>query len=134
MQVRCDLHIHSCLSPCGDLEMSPKQIALEAKKKGLDVIALTDHNSALNSMAFRSACNSVGIFAIYGVEITSSEEVHVLALFKNPESAIKIGEKVYKSLVSIKNDPEKWGDQVYLDDDENILGEVEKYLTGGGSI
>ncbi len=134
MKVRCDLHIHSCLSPCGDLEMSPMAIAEEAKRKGLDVIALTDHNTALNTPAFMSACNKVGIFGIYGLEITSSEEAHVLALFKKPETAMEMGKIIYKSLLSIPNDPDKWGDQVYLDDDENILGEVDKYLTGGASI
>lgn len=134
MKVRCDLHIHSCLSPCGDLEMSPNEIALEAKKRGLDVIALTDHNSALNTPAFRAACNSAGIFGIYGIEITSSEEAHILALFKTPEIAMEMGALVYKSLLSVTNDPEKWGDQVYLDDEENIIGEVDKYLTGGASI
>ncbi|MGL1891340.1 MAG: PHP domain-containing protein [Spirochaetaceae bacterium] len=134
MEVRCDLHIHSCLSPCGDLEMSPIDIAIAAKKRGLDVIALTDHNSALNTPAFRAACNSAGIFGIYGLEITSSEEAHVLALFKNPETALEMGELIYKSLLSVPNDPEKWGDQIYVDDEENILGEVEKYLTGGASM
>lgn len=134
MKVKCDLHIHSCLSPCGDLEMSPNDIALEAKRKGLDVIAITDHNTALNTPAFRTACNRAGIFGIYGLEITTSEEVHVLALFKNPELALEMGKRVYESFISIPNDPEKWGDQVYLDDDENILGEVEKYLTGGASL
>lgn len=114
--------------------MSPHEIALTAKKKGLDVIALTDHNSALNTPAFQTACNSAGIFGIYGLEITSSEEAHVLALFKNPETAVEMGKVIYKSLLSIQNDPEKWGDQVYLDDEENILGEVDKYLTGGASI
>lgn len=134
MRVNCDLHIHSCLSPCGDLEMSPNEIALEAKRRGLDVIALTDHNTALNTPAFRTACNRAGIFGIYGIEITSSEEVHVLALFKTPELAMEMGKLVYESLISSPNDPEKWGDQVYLDDDENILGELDKYLTGGASL
>ena len=134
MQVKCDLHIHSCLSPCGDLEMSPNAIAMEAKAKGLDVIALTDHNTALNTPAFRTACNKAGIFGIYGLEITSSEEAHVLALFKKPEIALEMGQIIYKSLLSVKNNPEKWGDQVYLDDEENIIGEVDKYLTGGASI
>lgn len=133
MKVVCDLHIHSCLSPCGDLEMSPMAIAKEAKAKGLDVIALTDHNSSLNTPAFRTACNKLGLFPIFGLEITTSEECHVLALFKTPELAMELGEKVYKSLISVPNKPEKWGDQVYVDDDENILGEVEKYLTGGAS-
>lgn len=113
--------------------MSPKAIAAEAKKKGLDIIALTDHNTALNTPAFRSACNSAGIFALYGLEITSSEEAHVLALFKTPKMAVDMGKIVYDSLMSVKNDPEKWGDQIYLDDEENIIGELDKYLTGGAS-
>lgn len=134
MKVKCDFHIHSCLSPCGDLEMSPEAIAAEAKRKGLDIIALTDHNTALNTPAFRAACNSAGLFALYGIEITSSEEAHVLALFKTPELAVEMGKKIYQSLISEKNDPEKWGDQVYVDEDENILGELDKYLAGGASI
>ncbi len=134
MKVKCDLHIHSCLSPCGDLEMSPNAIVQEAKNRGLDVIAITDHNCALNSMPFRKACNSAGIFPIFGLEITSSEEAHVLALFKTPELALEMGELIYKTFLSVPNDPEKWGDQIYLDDDENIVGEVDKYLTGGASI
>lgn len=134
MKVKCDFHIHSCLSPCGDLEMSPKAIAAEAKKKGLDIIALTDHNTALNTPAFRVACNSAGLFALYGLEITSSEEAHVLALFKTPEQAVEMGKTIYSSLITEKNDPEKWGDQVYVDEEENILGELDKYLAGGASI
>ncbi len=114
--------------------MSPNAIAIEAKNRGLDVIALTDHNSALNTPAFRTACNSAGIFPIFGLEITSSEEAHVLALFKTPDIAIEMGNLIYKSLLSMPNNPEKFGDQIYVDDDENILGEVEKYLTGGASM
>lgn len=113
--------------------MSPRAIAQKAKDEGLDIIALTDHNSALNTPAFRAACNSLGLFGIYGLEITSSEEVHVLALFKTPELAMDMGKIIYKSLLSIPNKPEKWGDQVYVDNEENILGEVDKYLTGGAS-
>lgn len=113
--------------------MSPMAIAQEAKNRGLDVIALTDHNSALNTPAFRTACNKEGLFPIFGLEITTSEEAHVLSLFKTPEQALEMGKKIYKSLLSVPNDPEKWGDQVYVDDDENILGEVEKYLAGGAS-
>lgn len=113
--------------------MSPKAIAKEAKNRGLNVIALTDHNSALNCPAFRKACNDEGIFPIYGLEITSSEEAHVLSLFKTPELALKMGKDIYNSLISIPNDPEKFGDQIYVDDDENIIGEVDKYLTGGAS-
>lgn len=134
MKVRCDLHIHSCLSPCGDLDMSPRGIAHRAKEVGLNVIALTDHNCALNTPAFRSACNKEGLFPIFGLEITSSEEAHVLSLFKTPELALKMGKIVYDTFQSIPNNPEKWGDQIYVDDEENILGEVDKYLTGGASI
>lgn len=133
MKLVCDLHIHSCLSPCGDLAMSPLAIAQEARKKGLNVVALTDHNSALNTPAFREACNKEGLFGLYGLEVTSSEEVHTLCIFRTPELAVEFGKLIYESLMSIPNIPEKFGDQIYVDGDENILGEVENYLTGGAS-
>jgi len=126
--VRSDLHIHSCLSPCGSLEMSPRSIARRAIERGLDLIALTAHNSALNAPACSAACQSAGIACIFGLEGTTREEAHVLCLFESPEEALGFGEDIYSLIPDIPNDPEKMGDQVFVDDGENILGEVEKYL------
>ncbi|MCX7883377.1 MAG: PHP domain-containing protein [Brevinematales bacterium] len=128
MTFRCDLHIHSCLSPCGDLTMSPKRIVEEALRHNLDIVALTDHNSALNCPAFFSLATQSGILPICGLEITSREEVHILALFETPSQALSLGEWIYEALAPLSFDPEKYGDQVYVDTDEVILGAVDRYL------
>lgn len=131
MILKCDLHIHSCLSPCGSLDMSPSEIARIASEHHLDVIALTDHNTALNTPAFAAACSKRGVTALFGIEATSSEEFHCLCLFRTAPEAITFGKNLYKHLQSRSNIPEKFGDQVYVDQYDNILGEVDKYLTGG---
>ena len=128
MRYAADLHIHSCLSPCGDLSMSPALIARKAAFLGLAVAALTDHNSALNAPAFAAACAKEGIVPVFGIEVTTREELHVLALFERPEEALELGKDLYELLPAIRNDPAKFGDQVYVDEEEAILGEVEKYL------
>ncbi len=131
MILKCDLHIHSCLSPCGSLEMSPKHIAEIAVEKGLDLIALTDHNCALNSPAFEKACSKAGITPLFGIEATTSEEFHSLCLFGSVTEAVNFSDELYEKLLSVPNKPEIYGDQVIVDENDNILGEVGKYLTGG---
>jgi len=128
MILRADLHVHSCLSPCGSLEMSPGRIILEARRHHLDIVALTDHNSALNCPTFASLATREGILPICGLEITSREEVHILALFESASAALDMGEWVYASLADFFFDPEKYGDQVYVDEEETILGTVPRYL------
>lgn len=128
MILTADLHLHSCLSPCGDLSMSPTVIADHLKSRGVQFAALTDHNSALNCPAFAEACRARGIAALYGMEAQTTEEVHVLCLFSQLETALSFSEQIYRLMPSIWNIPEKMGDQVYVDAEENILGEVEKYL------
>lgn len=127
---RADLHLHSCLSPCGDLECSPTAIAAAARRRGLDMVALTDHNSALNCPAFAEACRRYELSALFGLEATSREEVHLLCLFGELQQAIAAGEVLYRVLADVPNIPEKLGDQVYVDVDENILGTVAKHLVG----
>ena len=134
MIVSADLHIHSCLSPCGDLSMSPGLIARTARERGLKMAALTDHNSALNIPAFAAACAVEGITGVYGLEVNTREEAHVLCLFETPEAALALGSFLYPLLPDIPNNPLKMGDQVYVDQKENILGEVEKWLLGGADI
>ncbi|MCX7787697.1 MAG: PHP domain-containing protein [Spirochaetes bacterium] len=131
--MRCiaDLHIHSCLSPCGDLSMSPSRIAKEAARIGLSLIALTDHNSALNCPAFAEACRKEGIVALFGIEVTTIEEIHVLALFPTVEQALELGTQIARSLPKVPYDPERHGDQVYVNESEEILGEVDTYLGVG---
>jgi len=128
MTVRADLHIHSCLSPCGELTMSPQTIVSTAVRQGLGLIALTDHNTTRNVPAFAAACARAHLAALYGCEVTSVEEVHVLALFADPKTAIDFGEEIYASLPHDRRDPERYGDQVVVDEDETIVETLDSYL------
>jgi hypothetical protein len=99
-----------------------------ASAKKLQVMALTDHNSSLNCPAFAKLCPQFGIIPIFGMEATTSEEIHVLCLFTNLEASLAFGEFAYSILTPFLNNPEKTGDQVYVDEEDNIEGEVEYYL------
>ena len=121
MYVACDLHNHSCLSPCGSLEQSPAVLARLARERGLGLVALTDHNSALNAPAFAKCAAREGIKALYGMEATSAEEVHVLCLFASVEAALEFGRFLEGRLPRLAYDPDKLGDQVVVDADENVL-------------
>ena len=123
-----DLHNHSCLSPCGSLSLSPRRMLEIASGKGLRVMALTDHNSSLNCPAFAKLCPKFGIIPVFGMEATTSEEIHALCLFTSLEASLAFGKYAYSILTPFPNDPDKAGDQVYTDEDDNIDGEVEYYL------
>ncbi len=134
MRITADLHIHSCLSPCGSLEMSPARIASEASARKIDMLALTDHNTCRNAPAFETCCRAQGILPLFGMEVTSSEEAHIVCLFAEKESAMDFGEYVESRLPEIKGDPHMFGDQVYVDAAEQIIGEVSKALIGATDI
>jgi len=123
-----DLHNHSCLSPCGSLDLSPKHLLELGAARGLKLMALTDHNSSLNCPAFAKLCPQFGIIPIFGMEATTSEEVHILCLFTNLEASMAFSEYAYSILTPFLNNPERTGDQVYVDEEDNIEGEVEYYL------
>ncbi|MBP1588945.1 MAG: PHP domain-containing protein [Bacteroidales bacterium] len=128
MLLRCDLHNHSCLSPCGSLDQSPSGLAQLAKERGLDVVALTDHHSARNTPAFAEACARVGLLGVYGLEVATVEEVHCLALFDTPDEALAFEQVLQPHLPAFPNNPEKLGDQPIVDADDNILGFMPNYL------
>lgn len=134
MQIKADLHIHSCLSPCGSLQMSPKKIVEVLKANDIRLAALTDHNSSLNCPSFASLCKKEGIQALFGMEVQTAEEIHVLALFNTLEIAVDFSNFIYAHLPAIKNRPEKTGDQVYVDEEENIIGEVTNFLLNSVSL
>ena len=129
MPLLADFHNHSCLSPCGSLDLSPRALADLAILRGVRVLALTDHNSSLNCPAFAKVCPSRGIIPIFGMEATTQEEVHILCLFTDLEASLDFSEYAYSILMPFLNNPEKTGDQVYVDEEDNIEGEVEYYLT-----
>ena len=134
MLVKTDLHIHSCLSPCGSLEMSPKAIAEKGAEEGLMMMALTDHNTALNCPAFEINCLSNGIVPVFGIEVTSKEEAHIVALFENLDTALDFGNFVYLLLPDMENNPEVLGDQIVVNEKEEIIDEVEKYLGNASEL
>lgn len=116
-----DFHIHSCLSPCGDDDMTPGNIVGMAALKGLDVIALTDHNSCKNCPAFLRFAEEFGILAIPGMEINTSEEVHAVCLFPTLEQAMAFDSYVYKRLMPFPNNEEIFGkQQIYNEEDECV--------------
>lgn len=128
MLYNADLHIHSCLSTCASLHMSPSAIALSAKRRGLDILALTDHNSGLNLPAFGAACRRLDLMAVFGIEVNTREEVHVLTLFDSADAALDLSENLRRFLPDVKNDPDRIGDQVWVDEEDVIQGEEERFL------
>lgn len=125
---KIDLHNHTVLSPCGGLEMSPVAVIERAKMLGLDMIAITDHNSCKNCQAYYELGKENGIVVISGVEIQTMEEIHVVALFASVEEAMNFDAQVYEALLPIDNNPDFFGDQVIVDKDENIVGIEDRAL------
>ncbi len=95
---QADLHIHTCLSPCAELEMGPRNIVREARRQGLDVIGICDHNTSENTPAVMHAARGTGVKVLPGMEVTSREEAHVLALFDGLEQAWALQRVVYRHL------------------------------------
>ena len=125
--VSYDLHIHTCLSPCGDNDNTPANIVGMAALKGLDVIAITDHNAARNCAPAMELGREYGVLVIPGMELTTMEEIHVLCLFPELEAALDFDKFVYKHLQKVENNPVVFGRQYCVDKDERILYE-DPYL------
>ncbi len=131
IEYRADLHIHTVLSPCGSLEMSPESIIQSAKEKGLDIIGIADHNSTKQSKLIKEYGKQHDVFVLCGVEINTKEEVHCLAFFEEEEELDEFQNYIDQYLPFIKNKPELFGDQVWVDMKGNILGEEERLLIVG---
>ena len=128
MDIRADLHIHTVLSPCGDLEMSPENILHFAQIQGLNMIGITDHNSTRQAPIIRDYGKTKGIFVLTGAEICSKEEVHALTFFETDEQLTIFQHYLDVHLPDIPNDPEKFGFQVVVDPEEQIIYEEPKLL------
>lgn len=126
---RCDLHIHSCLSPCADLLMTPGNIIREALRIGLDFIAITDHNSAGNVRAAMELARDSGLKLIPGMEVETREEVHLLCYFPVLESLLEWDEIMQMNLPDIRNDEEFFGYQLYTDENDEYIAKEERLLT-----
>jgi PHP family Zn ribbon phosphoesterase len=134
MKALIDFHIHSCLSPCASLEMSLRTIVARSKAAGIDCIALTDHRCADNLPAFHDACAEAGMACLYGMEVSTAEEVHVLCIFDDLTRAMDFGRMIYSRLPAIPTDPELFGDQPVVTVDEEVTHFAEKLLNVGTDI
>lgn len=123
-----DLHIHSVLSPCGDLNMSPDIIINHLLEKHIDIFAITDHNRMLNYPAFLKKATENNLTCLLGIEVQTQEEIHLIALFDSFEKGKAFETELYDSLLPLKNDPDYFGDQVIIDEYNQILGFEEKAL------
>ena len=128
MKVAVDLHMHSCLSPCGDMDMTPNNIVNMCKLKGLDMIAVTDHNTAGQLPPIKLIADALGIGLLPGIELTTAEDAHMLAYFRTVDEALAFSEEIYAHLPPIKNKPDLFGVQAYMNDDDEIVCEEPKLL------
>ena len=129
-----DLHIHSCLSPCGDDDMTPGNIVGMAAIKGLDVIAVTDHNSCKNCPAVMKLAEQYGILVIPGMELTTAEEVHAVCLFPELSAALEFDRFVYEKLIKFPNREDIFGKQQIMNEEDICIGIEPNLLINSTSL
>lgn len=128
MKLFCDLHIHSCLSPCGDALMTPNNIVGMAFIKQLDAIAVCDHNSARNLPAIKEVADMMNVLLLPGMELTTREEAHILCYFKTVEACVAFGEKIYSHLPPVPNNERFFGRQQVMNAQDEETAVEEKLL------
>lgn len=124
----CDFHIHSCLSPCAEITMTPATVAELLKERGVDWISITDHNTAGNVRAFSEVLGRSGIKVIPGIEVHTVEDVHVLGFFPDIDTAESYSQWLYSKIPEIHVDPDIFGYQLYIDENDEFIGMEEKWL------
>ena len=134
MRYSYDLHVHSCLSPCADNDNTPNNIAGMAHLSGIRIVALTDHNTAKNCPAFFKAAERYGIIPIAGMELTTSEDIHMVCLFEELEDALRFDSFLQEKRVLIKNRADIFGEQLILDEFDAVTGEEEHLLPNATMI
>ena len=134
MKFAIDFHIHSALSPCADDDMTPNNIVNMAILKGLDIIALTDHNSCKNLPAIMEVGKKQGLMVIPGMEVQTKEEVHILCLFKDLNIAMKFDEIVHNCLPNIANDEEVFGKQLIMNSQDKVIDKEPRLLISSCSL
>ncbi|MGB9791454.1 MAG: PHP domain-containing protein [Thermacetogeniaceae bacterium] len=127
IRVAADLHIHTALSPCGEKEMTPPAVLAQAESNGLQMIAITDHNTAKNTVPFWEAAKERNILVVPGMEVQTREEVHIICLFPTPEEALAWQEYVYQHLPLAKNNEKLFGVQEVLNKEGEVV-EIEERL------
>lgn len=132
-RIKADLHVHTCLSPCSGLDMSPREVVSAAIRKGMDLIGVCDHNSAENVLAVKKAGERNGLMVLGGMEIASSEEAHILTFFDDDDDLLAFQEYVYEHLVG-RNDEHSFGLQVIADDEDGVTGFCEHLLIAATTL
>jgi hypothetical protein len=125
---KADLHIHSVLSPCGGLDMSPVNIVRQAVEKKLDIISITDHNSTKHCRSAQQIAGKYGLTVIAGAELNTKEEIHCLAFFENIDQADQFQQYIDNNLTVVPNKAEIYGHQYLVDENEDILDEEDRLL------
>lgn len=131
VRYKADLHNHTLLSPCGDLDMTPEFIIERALQKGIDIIGITDHNSTRHCRLAEHYSKNRNIFVLCGAEVTTHEEAHCLAFFPDYDKLDQFQEYLDQHLPNIPNSPDFFGDQVQIDAEMNIIYEEPRLLTTG---
>ena len=134
MKLYYDLHLHSCLSPCGDNDMTPYNLVNMAKIFGYDIIALTDHNSCKNCESAMKIGERIGITVVPGMELCTSEEIHNVCLFPALHKAMEFSDYIYSTLPPVKNKEKIFGEQLVMDCEDGILQREEILLTTASSV
>lgn len=129
-----DFHIHSCLSPCADDDNTPNNIAGMGSLCGLNIMALTDHNSCKNCPAFFEAAKKYGIIPVAGMELTTAEDIHVICLFENLQDAMRFDKEIETRRVLIKNRVDIFGNQLITDGEDNVVAEEENLLPNATTV
>ncbi len=129
-----DLHVHTVLSPCAAREMTPPQIVARARARGLDLIAVTDHNASANAAALQRAAAGTGLAVLPGMELQTSEEVHLLCLFDTLEQVGAWQQVVDARMPAERNRPEVFGEQFVVDETGALLGCEPRLLAGSAAI
>ncbi len=130
---KADLHIHTSLSPCADEEMFPQSIIKQAKINDLDIVGICDHNSAENVVATKKIGQREDVAVIGGIEATSQEEVHILALFDKIKELFEFQEIIYKKLSGF-NDEKVFGKQLIINENNEVVGSNNRLLIGATSL
>jgi predicted metal-dependent phosphoesterase TrpH len=130
---KCDLHIHTCLSPCADLDMYPSAVVETSIAKSLDIIGVCDHNASENVRYVIKAAEGKPLVVFPGMEITTREEVHILALFEKIDELYGLQKIIYESLAGM-NREEIFGCQPIVNELDEVEGFNERLLIGSSSL
>ena len=134
MRFSYDLHVHSCLSPCGDQDMTPNNIVNLASLLGIDILALTDHNSCGNCAAAAAVGKKTGVLVVPGMELCTAEEIHVVCLLPDCDAAQAFSVSVQKTSPYYANRPEIFGEQLLLDQNDEIIGREDRLLISASAV